>query len=296
MRRFTLVALTTAAVPTLATGATGCGFDSSTLQFSGTRLEQAKCLLQPDENDHQAPARGASLPAPLESLMTREFTLDTEKFRSYLHAHGISENDIGGPLDQPVSHSLANGHPAARYFVIHDTSLNVCTQTGKFSGSDSPSASSNLKQRWQDSEEAHLFITRDGKSIRPQGRDFSVPWRATKLEHVVGQRARGIFLHVENVQLRAVDLRPGESPLNGKGDCRNDRIAQTPGFTDAQYDRLALAYLDASSRARQWLVPAYHVAIDRGIADGHDDPRNFDLARWGRAVCEKLVALGEKCE
>ncbi|ANB74930.1 hypothetical protein AYM40_20995 [Paraburkholderia phytofirmans OLGA172] len=228
--------------------------------------------------------------------MTRKFTLNTERFRSYLHGKGIGEDEVGGQLDKPVSHSSANDHPEARYFVIHDTSINVCTRTQQFSESDSSSATWNRKERWEDSGDAHLFITRDGKSIQPQGRDFSTPWRATKLESFVGDRTRGIFLHVENVQLRTVDLRPSEGPLNAKGNCRNDRIAQTPGFTDAQYDRLALAYIDASVRAKRWLVPAYHVAIDRGIPDGHDDPRNFDLARWGGALCDKLAALGEKCD
>ncbi|SOY76304.1 conserved hypothetical protein, COG5293 [Cupriavidus taiwanensis] len=203
---------------------------------------------------------------------------------------------IGGLLDKPLSRSNANGRPSARYFVLHDTSDNVCANIKRLASADLPTAPWNRVERWKDYKQAHMFITRDGKTVRPQERDFSVPWRATRLENkVVGERSKGIFLHVESVQVRSVELKPGQSPLNDKGKCINDRISQYPGFTDAQYDRLALAYINASVRAGEWLVPAFHVAIDRNIGGGHDDPRNFDLSRWGTFICHRLVAIGDSC-
>ena len=64
-----------------------------------------------------------------------------------------------------------------------------------------------------------------------------------------------------------------------------------PGFTLQQYDKLALLYAMASARAGSWLIPAYHAAWDEGIADGHDDPQNFDLAAFAGALTTLRAAL-----
>ena len=66
--------------------------------------------------------------------------------------------------------------------------------------------------------------------------------------------------------------------------CRNDRIAPEPGLTDAQLDRLALVYVAASVRRGAWLIPAFHAAVEAGIPEAHDDPQNFDLARWAERL------------
>jgi hypothetical protein len=57
-----------------------------------------------------------------------------------------------------------------------------------------------------------------------------------------------------------------------------------PGFTAAQYERLALLYMLASVRAGEWLIPAYHAVIDNDIRDGHDDPQHFDLEVFARSL------------
>ena len=69
---------------------------------------------------------------------------------------------------------------------------------------------------------------------------------------------------------------------------RNDAQAPTPGFSDIQYDRLALIYTIASVRAGRWLIPAFHIAIDSGIRGGHDDPQNFEIAAFAGSL-ERLV-------
>ena len=69
---------------------------------------------------------------------------------------------------------------------------------------------------------------------------------------------------------------------------RNDARAPDPGFSDAQYDRLALIYVIASVRAERWLIPAFHAAIDSGIRGGHDDPQNFDVDAFGWSI-DRLV-------
>jgi hypothetical protein len=72
---------------------------------------------------------------------------------------------------------------------------------------------------------------------------------------------------------------------------RNDAQAPTPGFTAAQYDRLALLYVVASVRAGAWMIPAFHASIDSGIRGGHDDPQNFDLQIFTRSLEDLLQSL-----
>ena len=108
------------------------------------------------------------------------------------------------------------------------------------------------------------------------GHPFSQGWRATKLESkVVGAPARGLFIHVELIQPRR---------SNPSGHAGNDQIAPDPGFTDAQYEKLALAYVAASVRAGKWLLPGFHAVIDTDIGDGHDDPQNFNLLKFDTSL------------
>jgi hypothetical protein len=44
----------------------------------------------------------------------------------------------------------------------------------------------------------------------------------------------------------------------------------------------------ASVRRGSWLIPAFHSAIDAGIKDAHDDPQNFELEKFAKAL-ENLV-------
>jgi hypothetical protein len=66
----------------------------------------------------------------------------------------------------------------------------------------------------------------------------------------------------------------------------NDFLAPDPGFSQAQYDALAMTYTVASVRAGYWLIPAFHAVLDDGIYDKHDDPQNFDLAAFAGKVDE----------
>jgi len=64
-----------------------------------------------------------------------------------------------------------------------------------------------------------------------------------------------------------------------------------PGFTDAQYAQAALLYAAASARRGDWLIPAFHAALDEGIAGAHDDPQHFDIARFALALDRLRDAL-----
>ncbi|BAN27204.1 hypothetical protein [Caballeronia insecticola] len=274
--------------------AAGCDFSNQSLSFAGDEITQARCLLRPVMKGGSLGARLNPLPPPFEHFIGQPVGITPDEFLALLKQLDIAPNALGGAVTQPLSQSSAPGHPQARYFVIHDTSLNVCTDTGQFARSEDADASWNRASRWANDANAHLYITRDGKLVAPQGRIFSVPWRATKLEANAGPNSRGLFLHVENVQLRIAELKPGDAAMVN-GDCRNDRIAQTPGLSDAQMQKLALTYIAASVRAKKWLIPAYHAAIDDGISNGHDDPQHFDLTRWGTVICSYLDRMGKAC-
>jgi hypothetical protein len=65
---------------------------------------------------------------------------------------------------------------------------------------------------------------------------------------------------------------------------RNDFLAPDPGFSQAQYDSLALVYAVASRRAGFWLIPAFHSVLDEGIRNKHDDPQNFRLEAFAASL------------
>lgn len=269
-----------------------CGFDFSTLSFKGGALQQAKCLLRPTLKAGRLGPTLTELPAPFEALIGTPFALDIPNFQEYLSEQEIDKDSLGGSLEAPLSRSASGERPRAKYFVIHDTSLNICEKKAALVNADDPSSPWNSKKRWAGNDQGHLFITRDGKLIAPQERTFAVPFYATKLEGKNPDLARGLFLHIENVQLRTVEVPPGEKTRNSKNECVNDRIAQHPGFTSAQYSRLALVYIAASHRAGKWMIPAYHLALDDGLGDAHDDPQNFDLSKFGQNICRHLNAIG----
>ena len=199
-------------------------------------------------------------------------------------AHPYHGHSLGGGLDDPLSTTGSEPAHPALYFVIHDTSNILCTREDFPGDSDAPDASWNMAATWESSKQAHLFLTRDGAAYSPQGRTFSVPWRATKHEMTLGESTRGRFLHIENVQLRRPEVEADAPLTNAEGHCVNDRIAQRPGFTSKQLHLLALTYIAASARAGHWLIPAYHAVIDSSFPGGHDDPQNFDLVAWSQNI------------
>jgi hypothetical protein len=254
-----------------------CPFDTGSLRFAGSEVEQAKCLLRPVRPFGRLGGNLDTLPLPLSGLLGQATVPTKTALRAFLRAHNVDEAQIGGSLDGPVSRANNNAREAALagYFVIHDTS------TPNFLDDPFPSNINSADWPFNDFSKyrtvAHVFVNRVGSSATKV--DFKAPFRATKLEtQVVGIRAKGLFLHVEMIQPRRRDPRGG---------AQNDALAPDPGFTDAQLDRLALIYVAASVRRGRWLTPAYHAALDAGLANAHDDPQRFNLDRWA----ERLGAL-----
>ena len=260
-----------------------CNFDPVELRFAGDTEQQARCLLSPVYKiGHLGPPL-ASLPPALKDRVGRESGLPAREALLALLREENLDNQFGGELLQPVARARDNDPqaPVARYMVIHDTS------SPNLRGRPWPKdidqdRSINQLARYSCSnkiERAHVFINRTGAMLLPH--DFSVPWRATKFEMAVqfGTALKGLFLHVELIQPRRSEPRRGRN---------NDFQAPQPGFTPAQYDRLALVYVIASVRAGAWLIPAFHAVIDEGIRNKHDDPQNFELEAFAGSL-ERLI-------
>lgn len=249
-----------------------CSFAPDTLQFAGSPAEQASCLLRPVKKWGVVDASPAALPPSLSSLVG---TPVPPELRARLQPSAALPGDVGGKLQDELSHARGGDAAAsqARYFVIHDTSSPWLADAPDFPPDDAPAINA-LQQFAGANAVAHVFVNRIGQTLL--GHDFSVPWRATKFEtQTVGAPAKGLFLHIELLQPRRRD------PAGG---AKNDAIAPTPGFTAAQYRKLALLYTAASARSGQWLIPAFHAALDEGVNDAHDDPQNFDMPAFAAAL------------
>jgi hypothetical protein len=260
-----------------------CEFDSEKLSFKGTPAEQAACLARPVLFGGAIAKEPGKLP---EIFLKRVGTkLDLPKrgdLMSYAVAAGFAlELGIGLPLPLSRANSGDENAPEARYFVIHDTSA-PNFRTRAFPDDIDADRGINSLNRYRCAnaiEAAHYFINRAGQILKAH--DYIVPWRATKFETATNfdTRLRGLFLHNELIQPRRA--------APGRG-WQNDFQAPAPGFSDRQYERLALLYIAASVRKGTWLIPAFHAVIDDGIYDKHDDPQNFEFGKFNAAI-EKLL-------
>ncbi|MDQ4119954.1 MAG: hypothetical protein M3209_00620 [Acidobacteriota bacterium] len=262
---------------------TPCQFDKETLQFAGSAVEQARCLLRPVKIVGNLGKQLERLPAPLEKLIGKPFKIKKEKLRAFLAKNKIEENTLGGSLDQPLSKAkLPNGQEIeALYFLIHDTSSPYLKDEPFPAEINDAGWRGNDLSVWKTQPVAHVFVNRAGESMTIV--DFGEAVRkgfGTKFARdFLKQEAKGLQIHIELVQPRRRDA--ARQPEN------NDAIAPIPGFTEQQYEKLALLYVAASARRGSWLIPAFHAATDAGIKDAHDDPQNFELAKFA----DKLQAI-----
>lgn len=253
----------------------GCQFDRDTLTFAGTPLEQATCLLRKVEL--MGAKKEQKLPPVIVRLMSQGSAPSAAQKAAALAAFPEPYRDYAlGYQDLPASKTEA-GMPLL-YFVIHDTS-EPFMGNAKFPHHLNQDPKVNSFDYYLAAEPvAHIFLNRQGQIWAAH--DFSIPWRATKLEsRVVGPTARGRFVHIETVQPRR--FLPGATN-------RGQTYGPKPGFTPEQYRMLAALYVYASARAGHWLIPAFHSTVDDQIPDAHDDPQNFDLGRFGKEL-DKLV-------
>ncbi len=278
MRKIVLGAMLAIAAPASAEIIGGCRFDRDTLTFAGSPLEQANCLLRKVEL--MGAKKDQPLPSVIARLMTEGGAPSAAQKAAAIATFPQPYRDYAlGYQDKPASQTEA-GLPLL-YFVIHDTS-EPFMKNDKFPRHLNQDPKVNSFDYYLAAEPvAHIFLNRQGQIWAAH--DFSIPWRATKLEsRVVGPTARGRFVHIETVQPRR--FLPGATN-------RGQTYGPKPGFTHEQYKMIAALYVYASARAGHWLIPAFHSTVDDQIPDAHDDPQNFDLKRFGKEL-EKLVQRG----
>jgi len=263
-----------------------CEFDVNTLSFKGNPAEQAACLTTPVLKFGELAKERAELPAGFAKRVGRSLDLPNRgDLKTFLLFSGLGR-ELGETLERPIAHAN-DGDPLARsatYFVIHDTSAPNYLRRAFPDNIDTDRSINNLGRYYCANriERAHIFINRMGAILL--GHDLEVPWRATKFETATdfAQALKGLFLHNELIQPRRGV--PGRGWLN-------DFQAPIPGYSQAQYERLALVYAVASLRAGFWLIPAFHAVLDEGIYDKHDDPQNFEFEKFATAIDELLKNL-----
>jgi hypothetical protein len=253
-----------------------CSFDPEALSFAGTPAEQAMCLMRGmDETRNLAPPL-QSLPAALTTRMGQTTGLPSREVLSAFLSRQNLEWDFAAHLWQPLSHARDDDPdaPAARYFVIHDTSGPNFRHRSFPDDIDGAAGFNNLANfvcpdGWG---KAHVVVNRAGRMLVDH--EFAIPWRETKFEQAANFSGalKGLFLHIEMIQPRRSGARGGDSR------------SPDPAFSPAQYDRLALLYTIASVRAGRWLIPAFHAALDANIRNGHDDPLNFDIGSFAQSL------------
>jgi hypothetical protein len=260
-----------------------CNFDPGTLTFAGAAAEQARCLLNPLRPVGRLGPALEALPDAISARVGGDLDLPSQAALGALLRERGATGDLIATLADPVSHAHDNdplSRPAT-YIVFHDTSTpNYRTRPWPPSIDDDPKINNLARYECDnDIERAHVFINRQGAILLAH--DFAVPWRATKFETAknFGSSLKGLFLHIEMIQPRKA--------LPGYGR-RNDFLAPDPGFSQAQYDSLALVYAVASRRAGFWLIPAFHAVLDEGIRDKHDDPQNFRLESFAASL-DRLI-------
>lgn len=256
-----------------------CAFNPQTLSFAGDPLQQAKCLMRSLDATRNLAAPADTLPAALSKHIGQDSGLPS---REILNAYLSNQNlewDFAAYLWQPVSRAHDNdpNFPSARYFVMHDTSGPNYGHRPFPDDIDGTSKINDLKNFvcWDGWGTAHVIVNRTGEMLL--NHELAIPWRETKFEQAANfaDALKGLFLHFELIQPRR--------SASGRGR-HNDARTPNPAFTSVQYDRLALLYVIASVRANQWLIPAFHAAIDAGIRNGHDDPLNFDIDRFAQSL------------
>lgn len=266
-----------------------CRFNTETLMFEvGDARAQARCLLR-----HVGPGGELgpelALTTNLERLVGQPVTFTRAQLRAYIEAQPhtpaqtVAWKRVADELDKPISRAWDNrpDAPQARYFVIHDTSEPYLDDKPFPKDLNHDPGVNDFSIYFEPGKDpvAHFFNNRLGEIA--EGHDFSEPWRATKRERSADKRFKGLFVHIENVQPRR----------HVPGKPRYDTFAPRPGFTKAQYETLALLYAIASVREGRWLVPGFHSAVDEGIEDKHDDPQNFDIVKFDRALGRLVKAV-----
>ena len=78
---------------------TPCGFSEGNLQFSGTPVQQAACLLRKVKVVGNVDDAMATLPQVIADTVGKPVNFTRDQLQAYLDRKGIAARDVGGSLD-----------------------------------------------------------------------------------------------------------------------------------------------------------------------------------------------------
>ena len=254
-------------------------FNKTKMEYKGDKATQAKLLMRHVAIWGKITEVQAKLDTNFLKILSKKINITKTQVKKYIITNSIIEEEVGGNIDSTTSSINVNGKKVnAKYFVIHDVSTPAFKNTFPANINDSTWSFNNSKI-WA-KKVTHTYVTRTGKCNTVT--NFSEGLRATKFElKVLGTISKGLFIHIELVQPRVFP--PGNED--------NAPVAPTPGFTNIQYQKLALLYICASIRKGEWLVPAFHANIDEKLSDSHDDPQNFETNKFTNQVISLITTL-----
>lgn len=151
------------ATPAIAESVGRCRFERTALTFQGSPQEQAACLLRSVAKFGRVDPQPAVLPALLIELIGSPVGALKPPLASFLVARNLNPSHLGGSLDRALSRVGPEG-PAARYFVIHDTSSPWLRNATEFPPNDTPPLN-RLADFAGTNAVAHVFVNRLGDTL-----------------------------------------------------------------------------------------------------------------------------------
>lgn len=143
------------------------------------------------------------------------------------------------------------------HFVIHCTAGNMSIKGIK-------AKVKYDKKKKKKRSAAHIYVMNDGSKLEVWPLTEKNVW-ATKIESKKG--LKGQMFHIE--------LNYGAPSIP----------------SEAQYQTLADLYIEASNIEKCWPIIAPHIEVDRGIADGHKDPTDFNYNHFYAILKAKGVPI-----
>lgn len=166
--------------------------------------------------------------------------------------------DSDGKWFELTGKKICSIDPAIRsHFVIHCTAGEMTTASIK---SKTKFDIVGKKKR----SAAHIYVHQDGSRVEIWPLTEKNVW-ATKIESIKG--LKGQMFHIE------LNYGPPTKP------------------SEAMYTTLADLYVEASDIEGCWPIIAPHIEVDRGIANGHQDPTDFDYNHFYAILKNKGVPI-----
>ena len=184
---------------------------------------------------------------------------DRNYFKTIIDTNGNISNSNGDSYPSQSEFKVCPIDPKYRsHFVLHCTAGNMTLSAIK----EHTSFDSKNKLR----SRAHVYIMKDGTTLQIWPFSEKNVW-ATKAE--TQKKLKGRMFHLE-INYGAPDLP-----------------------TKEQYETLANLYIEASNIEKCWPIIVPHIEIDRGLADGHGDPTDFDYKYFYSILKDKNIPIDD---